>query len=180
MSSQADADLQVRLRNWRPELTGTLMFVVDPPRVLLIEKKTGHGAGKINAPGGKLEAGESPLVCAQRETFEEVGIQVSDARLAAELKFVDVHWSQWYGYAFVAPGFVGVPRETREAKPVWYDLGALPFDRMWEDDRYWLPLILPTPHAATIATDQQVFGEFLFTRGKLLAHRCYVRGSQCA
>jgi hypothetical protein len=73
-----------------------------------------------------------------------------------------------------------VPRETREAKPVWYDLGALPFDRMWEDDRYWLPLILPTPHAATIATDQQVFGEFLFTRGKLLAHRCYVRSSQCA
>ena len=42
---------------WQPELVGTLLFVVDQQRVLLIEKKTGHGMGKINAPGGKWEIG---------------------------------------------------------------------------------------------------------------------------
>ena len=173
--AEADAQLQARLESWRPEFTGTLMFVVDQPHVLLIEKKTGHGAGKVNAPGGKLEGGESPLDCARREAHEEVGIHVDQARLVAELKFVDTHWPQWYGYAFVASEYRGEPRETVEARPFWCDLGALPFDRMWDDDRVWLPLVLPTPEERQVSPEQRIAGEFLFTRGKLLAHRCYVR-----
>ena len=35
---------------WQPELIGTLVFLVDNERVLLIEKLTGHGQGKINGP----------------------------------------------------------------------------------------------------------------------------------
>jgi 8-oxo-dGTP diphosphatase len=171
--------LQARLRDWQPELIGTLMFVVDEPRVLLIEKKTGHGAGKVNAPGGKLEVGESPLECAAREAYEEVGVRVTGARLAAQLKFVDTHGPQWFGYAFVAREFSGAPCETLEARPFWCELDALPFARMWEDDRVWLPLILPTAEAVQISEDQQVAGEFLFKRGKLLAHRCYVRSAGC-
>ena len=180
----AQAELQARLQDWRPELTGTLVFVLDTkaskPRVLLIDKKTGHGAGKINAPGGKLEPDESPLQCAQREVYEEVGLRVAHARLAAELKFVDTQAPQWFGYAFVADEFAGVPKETREARPFWCDLDALPYARMWEDDRFWLPLILPTPETAPVAAGQKVAGEFLFTRGKLLAYRCYVRSAACA
>ena len=34
----------------------------------------GLGAGKINAPGGKLEAGETALAAAIRETQEEIGV----------------------------------------------------------------------------------------------------------
>ena len=178
-NGEADAELCERLRDWQPELIGTLMFVLDPPRVLLIDKKTGHGAGKVNAPGGKLETGESPAQCAEREVYEEVGIRVAGVRLLAEFKFVDTHWEQWYGYAFVAREHAGVPTETPEARPFWCDLGALPFERMWEDNRIWIPLILPTSEARAIGADQQLFGEFLFTRGKLLAHRCYVRSAAC-
>ncbi|MEC9132535.1 MAG: hypothetical protein VX853_01135, partial [Pseudomonadota bacterium] len=43
---------------WQPEFVGTLVFVLRDQEVLLIHKKTGHGQGKINAPGGKLEARE--------------------------------------------------------------------------------------------------------------------------
>ena len=46
--------------NWTPEQTATLMFVIDDNRVLLIRKKRGLGAGKINGPGGRLEEGETP------------------------------------------------------------------------------------------------------------------------
>ena len=54
-------------KQWQPELIGTLVFLVDNERVLLIEKLTGHGQGKINGPGGKWEAGESLLECARRD-----------------------------------------------------------------------------------------------------------------
>ncbi|MBT4161861.1 MAG: NUDIX hydrolase, partial [Gammaproteobacteria bacterium] len=42
--------------NWEPEEVATLLFVVRDGRVLLIRKKRGLGAGKINGPGGRLEA----------------------------------------------------------------------------------------------------------------------------
>ena len=46
--------------NWEPELHATLMFVRQGSRVLLIEKLTGIGMGKINGPGGKIDPGEKP------------------------------------------------------------------------------------------------------------------------
>jgi 8-oxo-dGTP diphosphatase len=147
---------------WRPELTGTLLFVIDGDQVLLIDKKTGHGAGKINAPGGKLEAGETPAACAIRETFEEVSVHVERPRLMARLKFADTVASQWFGHVFVADHHTGEAAPSREADPHWYALDAIPYDRMWQDDRIWLPLVLG---------GQQVDGEFLFHDGSLRAHR---------
>lgn len=76
-----DALLERRLSGWQPDLTGTLLFVMNGPRVLLMRKKRGHGAGRINAPGGKLEPGETPLECAIRETREETGLIVEATRL---------------------------------------------------------------------------------------------------
>ncbi len=148
--------------DWEPELIGTLLFVIDAEQVLLIDKKTGHGAGKINAPGGKLEPGEAPSACAVRETLEEVGIEVADPRLMARLKFADSRASQWYGYVFVAHAHTGTAIETVAANPHWYALNAIPYHRMWQDDRIWLPLIL---------SGQRVKGEFLFDDGRLRAHR---------
>ncbi|MCZ6709537.1 MAG: 8-oxo-dGTP diphosphatase [Gammaproteobacteria bacterium] len=148
--------------DWQPELTGTLLFVIDADQVLLIDKKTGHGAGKINAPGGKLENGETPVACAVRETLEEVGIVVADPQLMARLKFADTLASQWYGFVFVAHAYTGTAIETAEADPRWYALDDIPYDSMWQDDRIWLPLVL---------SSQQVEGEFLFDDGTLRAHR---------
>jgi hypothetical protein len=31
---------------------------------------------------------------------------------------------------------------TREAEPLWTRIDAIPFDAMWEDDKYWLPLMI--------------------------------------
>ena len=43
---------------------------------------------------------------------------------------------------FVAHDFTGTPTETEEAVPLWTAIDAIPFDEMWPDDRYWLPLAL--------------------------------------
>lgn len=162
------AELDRHLTGWRPDQLGTLLFVVDrdpangTERVLLIRKRRGHGAGKINGPGGKPEPGETPLQCALRETAEEVGVDAEQARLAAVLRFIDLEDDDWLGYIFVAAAHRGSPHPTPEAIPAWFPVTQLPFDEMWEDDRYWLPRVL---------NGERLEGTFLFRRGRLLAHR---------
>jgi 8-oxo-dGTP diphosphatase len=156
------ACLDRRLVGWRPDRVGTLLFLEQNGRVLLIRKRRGHGAGKINGPGGKPDPGESPLNCAVRETEEEVGIVPRGVRLAAVLKFLDLEDDDWLGYVYRADQYQGEPRTTAEAIPAWYAADALPFDEMWDDDRYWLPRVL---------AGERLEGEFLFRRGRLLAHR---------
>ena len=67
---------------WTPTVQATLLFVVRDGQVLLIQKKRGLGAGKVNGPGGKLDPGETPLACALRETEEEIGVRAVHARPA--------------------------------------------------------------------------------------------------
>lgn len=129
---------------WKPGICATLMFVVNDGRVLLIRKKRGIGAGKVNGPGGKFEPGETALQCVLREVREELGIEVTDARERGVL-----HFSFRCGttpeircHVFMASAFEGTPVETDEADPFWVEVGAIPYDRMWEDDRYWLPALL--------------------------------------
>ena len=59
--------------NWRPQERGVLCFIVKEGRILLIEKKRGLGAGKVNGPGGRIEKGETAEQAAVRETQEYRG-----------------------------------------------------------------------------------------------------------
>lgn len=155
-------ELTEMLPGWQADLVGTLLFVIQDGKVLLIRKKRGHGAGKINGPGGKPEGTETPLQCVLRETREEVGIEAVDPKLHGVMRFVDTVDPQWRGYVFVAETFHGEPIETIEAIPQWFALDDIPYAEMWEDDRIWLPLVLA---GATVE------GDFLFTRGHLRAHQ---------
>ncbi len=127
---------------WDGAVKATLMFVVKEGRILLIEKKRGHGEGKVNGPGGKIDPGETPLECAVRETEEELHISVKDARKVGELWFQMSDYPSILCHVFMAGEYVGTPTETEEAVPLWTPLDEIPYDRMWEDDRHWLPLML--------------------------------------
>jgi 8-oxo-dGTP diphosphatase len=152
----------VDFEHWRVDDVATLCFVVDGPRVLLIHKKRGHGAGKVNGPGGKVERGESPIACVRRETHEEVCIEPRELVCRAELRFQDTNGYAMRGFAFVAGGFDGAPVETAEATPFWCAMDDLPFDAMWDDDRYWLPRVL---------AGETLVGEFLMHEDRLIEHR---------
>ena len=114
--------------------------------VLLGEKRTGLGVGKIVGPGGKVESGETPLDAALREVYEEVGVEIQSADLLQiariEYPFVDrPHYSQ-RSHAFVATSFVGTPAASPELLPSWWPLEELPLDQMWSDAKLWLPRAL--------------------------------------
>lgn len=123
-------------------MLATLVFIVREGNILLIEKKRGLGAGKINGPGGKIDPGETPLQCAIRETQEELHITPLDPVKRGELWFAMSDHPDILCHVFAATDFTGTPTETDEATPYWFPLDSIPYPRMWEDDQHWLPLLI--------------------------------------
>jgi 8-oxo-dGTP diphosphatase len=146
--------------SWQPRERATLLFVVHEGKVLLIRKKRGLGAGKINGPGGRIEPGETSRDAAIRETREELGIEALAPELRAELHFQFVDGYSLHCSVFVSTAFVGQPTETVEAVPLWTSLDAIPYDEMWADDVCWLP---------TVLSGGRVRGFFRFNGEKMIA-----------
>jgi 8-oxo-dGTP diphosphatase len=133
---------EIHWASWMPTERATLLFVLSDGQILLIHKKTGMGAGKINGPGGRIDAGESPREGAVREVQEELCITPTGVAIAGELYFQFVDGYGMHGTVFTATGFEGELCETHEAAPLWTPVDGIPYDRMWADDRLWLPLML--------------------------------------
>jgi 8-oxo-dGTP diphosphatase len=127
---------------WVPDEKATLLFVLVDGRILLIDKKTGLGAGKVNGPGGRIEPGETAREAAVREVQEELCVTPTGVREAGELYFQFVDGYALHGAVFSASGFDGQLCETHEAAPRWTPLESIPYERMWADDALWLPLLL--------------------------------------
>ena len=130
---------------WMPAEQATLLFVVNEDKVLLIEKKRGIGAGKINGPGGRIDPGEGPLEAAVREVEEELRVTPIGIVKVGEVLFQVLNGVSIRIHVFRAADCRGDPTETAEAVPLWTPLEAIPFDRMWEDDRLWFPRMLSGP-----------------------------------
>jgi len=127
---------------WQPRERATLCFVIHEGQILLIRKKRGLGAGKINGPGGRIEPGETPYDCAVRETQEEVGITPSELESRGELHFQFVDGYSLHCTVFTAKSFSGALIETDEALPIWTPIDAIPYHEMWADDIHWLPGVI--------------------------------------
>ncbi len=128
--------------NWQAKDPATLVFVTREDQVLLIHKKRGLGKGKINGPGGKVDDGETPAQCAVRECQEELHITPRDLRYCGQNLFQFTDGYSIHVWVYKTDRFDGMPTETDEAVPEWFDLDAIPYDRMWEDDHIWLPKVL--------------------------------------
>ncbi|XP_028611841.1 7,8-dihydro-8-oxoguanine triphosphatase [Grammomys surdaster] len=121
----------------------TLVLVVQPQRVLLGMKKRGFGAGRWNGFGGKVQEGETIEDGAKRELLEESGLRVDTLHKVGHISFefvgspelMDVH-------IFSTDHVHGMPTESEEMRPQWFQLDQIPFAHMWPDDSYWFPLLL--------------------------------------
>ncbi len=127
---------------WRADVDATLLYVVRDGEILLIHKKRGIGAGKLNGAGGKVDPGETPLEAAVREFEEELEARPIEPRKLGEVAFDVVGGVSILIHVYRSDGVEGEPTETDEAVPLWAPVSGIPYDRMWEDDKYWLPLLL--------------------------------------
>ena len=152
--------------HWTSQERATLLFVLNADRVLLIRKKRGLGAGKINGPGGRLDDGESPQHCAIREVQEELRVTPTGVEPRGELAFQFVDGYALFVYVFSATSCEGEPQETDEAAPLWFPVDAMPFDQMWADDALWFPHLL---------SRQYFYGFFLFDGDALLGYEVILK-----
>jgi 8-oxo-dGTP diphosphatase len=144
---------------WQPVDRATLVFVVEGDRVLLIRKLRGLGAGKVNAPGGRIEPDESPIECAAREVEEELATTPAGLAQAGVLRFQFLDGYSIHVTVFRADRVDREPAPTEEALPLWTRVDAIPYEEMWEDDRIWLPQLL---------AGEPFSGRFLFDGDRLL------------
>ncbi len=148
--------------NWEPQQKATLLFVIRDGKILLIEKKRGLGAGKINGVGGRMEPGETPEQTAVRETEEELCITPESIEYCGELSFQFIDGLSIHVFVFRTECFSGEPTETEEANPLWCELENIPYDKMWKDDALWIPLMLK---------GERFHGRFVFDDDKMLDYR---------
>ncbi len=134
----------------------TLCIIHQHPKILLGMKKRGHGEGMWNGFGGKVEKGETIEEAAKREMKEEAGVEISKINKLGIIEFESQGDSEILEvHIFRVKEFEGVPVESEEMKPKWFNVDEIPFDQMWPDDKYWLPLLLK---------EKRFKGKFLFNK----------------
>jgi mutator protein MutT len=125
--------------------TLTLLFLRENNHILLAMKKRGFGEGKWNGVGGKVEAEETIEAAMIRETQEEIGITPTSYEKVGNIRFdefLDGESTIMHAHVFLSTAWEGEPSESEEMKPKWFAVDEIPYDDMWPDDVYWLPLVL--------------------------------------
>lgn len=134
-------------------------------QVLLGEKLTGLGVGKVVGPGGKAEPGEVPVETAVREIHEEVGLRVHAADLRAiaviTYPFINRPALSQRSHVFMTDVFSGTVASSSELRATWFPVAGIPWERMWPDAELWLPRALQgtfVERTFSIGEDDRVVG----------------------
>jgi 8-oxo-dGTP pyrophosphatase MutT (NUDIX family) len=132
----------------RPKNQATLCIPLNGDEVLLGMKKRGFGAGKYNSFGGKFDSSKDKTIedTAVRELEEESGLcsKLEDLTKVAEMDYFYPYKTEWNQtvHIYTISTFSGEPQETEEMAFQWFHRNNIPYHQMWDDDKYWLPLVL--------------------------------------
>jgi len=122
----------------------TLCLLIKKDKILLALKKRGFGVGKWNGVGGKVEKGEKIVDAAVREAKEEIGVNIINPEKVGIMHFRFPYKSVWDQdvHLFLVKEWQGEPKESDEMAPKWFKFNEIPYNQMWDDDKFWLPHIL--------------------------------------
>ena len=127
------------------KLRTTLLILRKDNKILLARKKRGFGFGKWNGVGGKVEEKETPEEAMIRETQEEISVTPIEYEKIGIIRFVEYIKEELTTndmHLYIATKWQGVPKESEEMQPKWFSINNLPWEEMFSDDKYWLPLVL--------------------------------------
>ncbi len=122
----------------------TLGFIIQGRKILLAMKKRGFGVWLYNWFWWKLEKRETVEQAMIREANEEIWINILEQEKIWVLNFIfewKEDWNQSVNVFFINK-FSWNIEESEEMKPYWFELDKIPYDKMWEDDKIWLPEVL--------------------------------------
>ena len=118
--------------------TGVGVMIFKDGKVLVGKRKLSHGAGTYQFPGGHLEYMESFVECAERETREECGIEITNVRFQAVANFRSCTPKHYTHICLIADWLSGEPKVLEpESSEEW---------------QWYLPEEIPIP----LATPSQV------------------------
>jgi len=131
-----------------PPILSTLVYCLDRDRVLMMRRNKEPNLGLWVAPGGKIEAGESPRDCAVRELREETGLLPGKLRFRGLITEVSPqpHW-QWMHFLYVATDLSGdLDGDRREGEFRWWSIDEVENLSLPQSDRIFFPKIIDLTH----------------------------------
>lgn len=139
----------------------------DGKELLLAMKKRGFGKGKWNGVGGKEDSEKGDIniaKAAMRETEEEIGVKIKKMEKVAVLSFYYPYKKEWNQdvSVFLVKDWQGKPVESEEMLPKWFKISDIPYNEMWDDDKYWLPKILQ---------GKKLKAKFIFKQGEKIINQ---------
>ena len=120
----------------------TNVYLVQGNEVCLGMKKRGFGQGLWNGTGGKVMENETIEEAAKREAKEEFGVDLVELKNMGKIFFVFKDGFEHECHLYICHKWEGKPSESEEMSPRWFKVEEIPFDKMWETDKHWLPIIL--------------------------------------
>jgi len=111
-------------------LIGVAVIVKKDGKVLLGKRKNAHGDGTWALPGGHLEFNETIEACAEREVFEETGLDIKNVRYGAYTNDIFTNEQKHYVTLFVTAEFSHGKLELKEPHKCehwdWFSWDDLP------------------------------------------------------
>lgn len=127
-----------------PRTLATLAYATDGSRVLLHRRVKAPNLGLWVAPGGKLEADESPAECARREFREETGLEAESLELRGIMTEVSPRADyQWLTFIFLTDRYSGTlapPPGIGEFR--WTEISAVFSLDIPPTDRIFFPRVM--------------------------------------
>jgi 8-oxo-dGTP diphosphatase len=122
----------------------TLCYLIRGNDYLMLhrtKKEKDENQGKWVGVGGKLEEGESPEECANREIWEETGLTAQKLSYKGIVTFVSDLWGTEYMHLFTSDSFTGELKECEEGELKWVNRETVSQLPIWEGDKIFLELL---------------------------------------
>lgn len=122
----------------------TLCYIEKNNQYLMLHrtlKKNDANHDKWIGVGGHIEPDETPLACILRETLEETGLTLLDAKYRGLVHFRSDQWEDEEMHLFTATEFSGEIMPCDEGELEWIDKSRLLELTLWEGDKVFLKLL---------------------------------------